>query len=483
MSLRTRVLAGVSLVGIVLILVLALITRSTRANLLAQVDEQLIAANGPARSIGSGFPGRPPEDLDPSQGDAEESPGRFSSLYVGEVDNATVVTLISPNLIGDDVAPPRIDATQAVAAARDSEPFTVDSTDGSIRYRVRASIDPLDGVVRVVALPIDSVDDAITGLLAVEVLGAIVILAVLALVAWWVIRLGIRPIKQMTSAAASIAAGDLSERVPEAPQGTEAGQLGDALNTMLERIETAFDEKVATEERLRRFVADASHELRTPVATIRGYAELFRTGGLEEVSSLQDAMRRTEQEATRMGGLVDDLLQLARMDEGRPIARDPVDLCAIARDAAGDALAVDPDRPVRVDADASVMVSGDEARLRQVLANVLGNAMVHTPAGTPVEIEVSGGTDAAVLSVRDHGPGMNEEVAARALERFYRADPARSRDRGGSGLGLAIVDAIVQAHQGSTAIESLPGEGTTVRIELPLFEETEQNSQRQPAAN
>jgi two-component system OmpR family sensor kinase len=271
----------------------------------------------------------------------------------------------------------------------------------------------------------------------------------------------------MTKTAGAIAAGDLSERVPAEPQGTEAAELGDALNRMLTTIEGAFAERAASEARLRRFVADASHELRTPVTTIRGYAELYRHGGLSRPDDLDQAMRRTEQESVRMASLVDDLLLLARLDEGRPLDRETVDLGVLGIDAAADARAVAPDRTVTADVAEGVTVEGDEDRLRQVVGNLVGNALVHTPAGTPVSVTVRDGDGRAVVEVRDDGPGMPPDVAERAFERFSRADASRSRHAGGSGLGLAIVRAIIEAHQGEVTLESTPGSGTTVRVVLP----------------
>lgn len=217
-----------------------------------------------------------------------------------------------------------------------------------------------------------------------------------------------------------------------------------------------------------RVVHVVGHELRTPITTIRGYAELYRNGGLRDASELDEAQRRTEEEAVRMGGLVDDLLHLARLDQGRAIERQPVDLAALARDAARDAQAVDPDRPISASVDATLVIGGDEARLRQVLANLVTNALVHTALGTPVEVRAHRVGDDAVLEVADRGAGMPAEVAARAFERFFRADASRSRNRGGSGLGLAIVEATVVAHGGTVTLDTAPGSGTTVRVVLPL---------------
>jgi two-component system OmpR family sensor kinase len=304
-------------------------------------------------------------------------------------------------------------------------------------------------------------------LVTLEVVAAAAVLGAMALVGWWVIRLGVRPIKQMTAVAADIAAGDLSHRVPVEPETTEAGQLGAALNKLLGTIETAFDERTRSEERLKRFVADASHELRTPIATVRGYAELYRRGGLAPGPELDDAMRRTEQEAVRMGGLVDDLLHLARLDQGRPLERTPVALDRLVLDAVNDARVVAPDREISVAGVNPVTVIGDEARLRQVIANLLTNARVHTPPTSAIDVRVGASGGRAVLEVADQGPGMTPEVAAQAFERFYRADPARARHSGGSGLGLAIVKATVEAHGGTVSLTSSPSAGTVVRVELP----------------
>src|SRR5581483_1809944 len=247
---------------------------------------------------------------------------------------------------------------------------------------------------------------------------------------------------------------------------TEVGRLGLALNAMLGRIEEAFAARQASEERLRRFVADASHELRTPVASIRGYAELFRRGASGNAQDLAMSMRRIEDEAARMGHLVDDLLLLARLDEGRPLERRPVDLSQLAADAAADARALDPDRPITLEAAGPLEVAGDEQRLRQVLANLVRNALVHTPGGTPVAISTARQGESATLAIVDHGPGIPREVGDRIFERFYRADPARGRDGGSSGLGLSIVAAIVAAHGGSVDVTDTPGGGATFTLRL-----------------
>ena len=226
--------------------------------------------------------------------------------------------------------------------------------------------------------------------------------------------------------------------------------------------------RAASEARLRQFVADASHELRTPLTTIQGYAELYRLGGLGDHDQLDEAMRRTEQEAHRMADLVDDLLNLARLDQGRPLDLGPVDLAAVLRDAARDAAAVEPHRPVDVEAPDPLVVQADEARMRQVVANLVGNVRMHTAPDVAVHLRLRRDGDWAVVEVADEGPGMDHETAARAFERFYRSDTARTRATGGAGLGLAIVAAVVAAHQGHVRITATPGGGTTVQVALPL---------------
>ncbi|MGH9247146.1 MAG: sensor histidine kinase [Acidimicrobiales bacterium] len=453
-------MVGVIVVAIVLLGTAVIITRTTESYLIDRVDEQLLAqADGGPRE-GPGGPWR---------FDDENEFHGVSSLYMGVLDDGTVRTELLSNLTGENLPPPDVSAEDAFEALEEDEgPFTTDTeSDAELRYRVLVVSDRFQDEIHVLGLPLNEVDATMVRLIRVEIVATAVIVAILALVTYWVIRLGVRPIKQMTSTASAIAGGELSHRVPDVVVGTEAGELGVALNQMLGRIETAFAERTRSENRLRQFVADASHELRTPVTTIRGYAELFRAGGLDDAGELEQAMCRTEQEAVRMGALVEDLLLLAHLDQGRPLERSTVDLGVLSIDGVSDARAVDPDRPISASIDEGVTVAGDEGRLRQVVGNLIGNALVHTAPGTPVEVRVHRNGARGVLEVRDHGPGMSDEVAAQAFDRFYRADPARSRHRGGSGLGLAIVKATVNAHGGNVELTTAPGEGTTVRVVLP----------------
>ena len=478
MSLRTRLLVGLGVVALVLGGVAVAITRAAESYLVAQVDDRLPALDegsdrfGGWSDDGNGGDGTGPP---PSAGGDTSAPP-LSPYYVGVVTGDDVEFVRSPDVRGPEGhdttgATPDIDADQAreaAAAGDDGQTFTVGSSTSGERFRVRATSGD-DGQVRVAATSLADVDAAIGRLIAVEVIATAVVLAILGLVAFWVLRLGVRPLKSMARTATAIAGGaDLAQRVPDAPAGTEAGELGTALNTMLARLERAFADQQASEDRLRRFVADASHELRTPVATIRGYAELYRRGALDDVAQLDQAMRRTEAEARRMGDLVDDLLLLARLDQGRPLERGPVDLGVLAVDAAADARAMAPGRPVRASIEEGVVVEGDEHRLRQVLANLVRNAIVHTPAGSAVTVTARRQGGRGVVEVRDAGPGMPPDRAARAFERFYRADPGRARDRGGSGLGLAIVQAVAAAHGGAATLVSSAAAGTTVTVELPL---------------
>ena len=292
---------------------------------------------------------------------------------------------------------------------------------------------------------------------------------------WWLVRLGLRPLEDVERTADSIAAGDLDQRVPGADQPTEVGRLARALNVMLERIQAAFSARVASEARLReneqhlrQFVADASHELRTPIAAVSAYAELFERGGSQHAEDLPRIVSGIRTETARMDRLVNDLLTLARLDEGVPMEMAPVELVALASEAVRTAAAVGPAWPVRFSAARPVEVLGDKDRLRQVLDNLLANVRAHTPPGTTATVHVDQIGEQAQIEVRDTGPGMPEEDARRVFERFFRADPARTRTSGGSGLGLSIVSAIVMAHGGSVTATSKPGEGLVVTVLIPL---------------
>ncbi len=347
---------------------------------------------------------------------------------------------------------------------------TVGSVSGDLHYRVLATSSG-DGTTLFVAFPTTELDQTLRRLVGIELVAASAVLLFLALLSLAVVRLGLMPLERIASTAGDIAGGDLSRRVEPAEPDTEIGRLGLALNAMLAQIETAFAERAASEDRLRRFVADASHELRTPLTAIRGYAELFRRGAAERPEDLARAMRRIEDEAARMGLLVEDLLLLARLDQGRPLEQGPVDLVAVAGDALADLSAIDPARPVTFERPDHLVVSGDEARLRQVAGNLLANARIHTPEGTGVHVRLRASDGRALLEVADEGPGLPPGEENLVFERFYRADSARARtgDSQGTGLGLSIVAAIVAAHGGSVEAGSPPsGHGAYFKVALPL---------------
>jgi two-component system OmpR family sensor kinase len=366
---------------------------------------------------------------------------------------------------------------------RAGRPFTVDDRSGNgDRWRAVAKPQPGGTGSVVTALSLAEVDNTVAQLLGILLVVSLAVLAVLAFLTYAVVRSSLRPLEEVEVTAEAIAAGDLSRRVPDRDERTEVGRLSRALNGMLAQIESAFRSREASEaqarrseERMRRFVTDASHELRTPLTSIRGFAELYRQGAASS-ADVPRLMRRIEDAAARMGLLVEDLLLLARLDQQRALERRPVDLVAIATDAVQDARAVDPQRRIDVEVlDTSghaPVVLGDNARLRQVAGNLVGNALTHTPARTPVTVRVGAvaedGRWWGVLEVADTGPGLTPEQAERVFERFYRADSSRARATGGSGLGLSIVNALVAAHGGTVGLDTAPGKGATFRVRLPL---------------
>jgi two-component system, OmpR family, sensor kinase len=356
---------------------------------------------------------------------------------------------------------------RAQAAAGKTTLTTVRALGGKTEFRLIAeSLGPEETVI--VALPLTEVRATQRRLLLIGGVVGVFVLAAIGAAAYWLTRRELRPLERMAKKSEAIAAGDLSQRVEPDDPRTEVGRLGGALNIMLSEIERAFAERLAAEERLRRFVADASHELRTPVTSIRGYAELFRRGAGDHPDDLANVMRRIEQEGKRMGELVEELLLLARLDEGLPLERRPVDVSAVLDAAVDAARAADPQRPIDVDSQRPLVVLGSEYRLRQVVDNLLTNARVHTPARTPVHVRLAGADREVGLEVADEGPGVPAEEADRIFERFYRTDRSRTRSQGGVGLGLAIVRSLVEAHGGAVSYHARPGGGSVFRVALPL---------------
>ena len=416
-------------------------------------------------------------------GVARATPNSYYVSCVGpDSDEPTVIYVFPPK--ADDL--PDVSEVLEDGSRRGPGPDTW-ARDGDWQLLAR---DLGDGYTLIVADDLGR-DAAVIGqLVAIEVVVGLVVLTVLGAAAYVLVRNSLRPLTEVERTAAAIAAGDLSQRVPAGDDRTEVGRLATALNGMLSRIEYGFRAQQASEEqarasesRMRRFVADASHELRTPLTSIRGFAELYRQGAVRTPEETARLMQRIESEGARMGLLVEDLLQLARLDQQRPLTITPVDLAEVAGDAVHDARAVQPERSITLHLDEALsevpVVLGDEARLRQVVGNLVTNALVHTPPTAPVTVGISDepaptdgtadGDDGGVvvLRVADQGPGMAPEDAARVFERFYRADPSRARTAGGTGLGLAIVSALVHAHGGTVHLDTAPGRGATFTVRLP----------------
>jgi two-component system, OmpR family, sensor kinase len=347
----------------------------------------------------------------------------------------------------------------------DRPSFETSSVVSGSHYRGQAVAVP--GGTLVTAVALDPTNQTLSSLTRVEVAVSIVVALALLLVVLWLVRFGLRPLYDMTDTALAIAGGDLTRRIQRTDERSEVGRLGAALNGMLSQIEAAFRQRTSSEARLRRFIADASHELRTPLTSIRGYAELLRKGALSDPEAQRRASERIEHEAARMSVLVDDLLLLARLDQGRPFERATVDLGTVAADAVDAARTVEPSRPVSMDVAQGVLVDGDAVRLRQVFDNLLRNAQVHTPAGTVVHLGVAREGALAVIAVEDEGGGIEPEEQAHVFDRFYRGNEARTGE--GTGLGLSIVEAIASAHGGSARVESEPGRGAKFVVELPAL--------------
>lgn len=468
LSLRARLLAGMVALVVVGMAASAVATYGfLQKSLTDQLDASVTAAINPAAAalVNEGRGGGP------GSGFGDLPNGTYFELRAP--DGETVLARRALSYSGESVAGrPNLPAHVLPPGTDAATVSSVTGTDGVDHYRLGAAhLDHVPGVgdgVVLVAAPMTGLESTLQRLLLLEAgVTALVVLA-MVVVAWLVVNRGLRPLERMGETAQAIAAGDLSRRVEPADEKTEIGRLGLALNRMLGQIESAFAERTLSEQRLRRFIADASHELRTPLTSIRGYAELLRRGADRKPEDAVLARRRIEQESVRMTGLVEDMLLLARLDQGRPLEREPVDLTQIARDACLDARVVAPSREIVLEGEDAVIVTGDDQRLRQVVGNLVRNAIVHTPPGTPVEVSVGPHQGRAMLAVADHGPGLRREVASRVFEPFFRADAGRSRDRGGSGLGLSIVAAVVAAHGGEVEVVDTPGGGATFTVSLPL---------------
>jgi two-component system OmpR family sensor kinase len=460
-SLRGRLVAGVLVLAAVgMLLVGAATYASQRSFQLDRLDSQLRAA---VPALAHEF--RDPGAREPPFQNARRGPGGppagggAPTDTFGEQRDSSGKVLKSDFLVPDDTGTkPKLPAEIAIG-----QPRTVDTSSGE--YRVLAEA-VSDGTTIVAAIPMSATSQALERLLLVEGIVIAIVLGLIGAFALVVVRVGLLPLDRMGHTAAAIAGGDLSHRVETTDARSEVGRLGIALNRMLDRLEDAFAAREASQERLRRFIADASHELRTPLVSIRGYAELFRMGAAREPADVAKAMRRIEEEAARMGVLVEDLLTLARLDEVHEAPHDSVELAVLARDAVDDARATAPEREITLDAE-PVIVTGDADQLRQVLANLLRNALVHTPPGTPIEVSVERDEDAVRLAIRDHGPGLPAGDPDALFERFWRAEGGRERGKDGAGLGLAIVAGIIDGHRGTVSAANAPGGGAEFEVRFP----------------
>jgi signal transduction histidine kinase len=489
LSLRARLLILLIVVTAAFLLVMGGVTAFALSRRLgAQFDAELVAAAQ-----------RTPQQI-------QANPGDYVAVQITNLPRPIKITRVPPTvqpLTGSSAATQELTAAVQQMIANHTgykylhtAPFAMPGTTGP---RLRAVIRVLRAGpfrraygVLVVARPVGILAANVGGLVVIELITGGALILLLALGGRWLIGRGLAPLSEMAGTAQRITTqGDLAARMPDADDSTEVGRLGAAINTMLDRIQQAFGARLRSEHKVRQFAADASHELRTPLTTIRGYAELYRQGALGP-DQLPDAMRRIEQEAKRMSTLVAELLELARLDRTSSLDIAETDLAALVRDAVADARAVEPARPLRAEAPDSLVAAVDEARIRQVLANLLGNVREHTPVTTLVAVRLAQVRGGVVLEVADNGPGMAPGDAARAFDRFYRGAelpggepwPAQANgdagsargvngnggagaDSAGSGLGLAIVAAIAQAHGGQATLESAPGQGTRVRVWLP----------------
>jgi two-component system, OmpR family, sensor kinase len=406
----------------------------------------------------------------------ERGPGRvqvttFPSGTVAELaeQNGTVVFQKPFDFTSDATSSPILPKSLPNAGLGQPTVLTVRGTGGVSWFEIAVwSEDAFAGRFVVLAVPLTEVLSTLDHLAFLEFALSVSVVVAAVILALVLIRIGLQPLQRIGEVARDIAAGDLSRRVEEATPDTEVGRLGLALNGMLSQIESAFADRKALELRLRRFSADASHELRTPLTSIRGYAEMLRRGAAKSARDSEFARRRIEEEAIRMTGIVEDMLLLARLDHAHPLQMFPVDLAALARDAVEDARVASPKQPIQHVAPEPVVVVGDNARLRQVIGNLVRNALMHARGAGTIEVAVRSEGDVGQVLVVDHGPGIEPSDRERIFEPFFRPDNGRSRDHGGAGLGLSIVAAVVKAHGGRVWVCESEGGGATFVVELPL---------------
>lgn len=477
-SLRGRlVIAVVTLTAIALIITDMTATIILRNNLINRLDTQL-------RAVAGG------QTLQLDQLHLNDHVDNSQSTLPGtsrmrRVPNAITLTLLDPTgqvvsqygggSNNSDLTATLTGITIAQAAKHKNQPWTIKGAGESDAYRIISRVIVNNEGTAIVAISLSDMHATLINLDVFLILLGLLVLFLLALFARKAVSIGLRPLDDVEKTAAAIASGDYSARLANEDSATEVGRLNGALNAMLERIELSFKARKESEDRLRRFAADASHELRTPLTAIRGFAELHRQGAISGEEATTTLLRRIEKESVRMSTLVDDLLLLARLDQQRPLAYEPVDIGSLLEEAVEAARVSSAEHPIDLlMPDDDIFVHGDVGRLHQAVSNLLVNARMHTPSGTPIHVRVDLEKSEVIISVADEGPGLTPEQSERIFERFYRADPSRQRGtirEEGSGLGLSIVDAVVTAHGGSVSVESTPNVGATFTIRLPRLVE------------
>ena len=475
-SLRNRLLVGVLLLSALGFTVSDFVAQNAMQKfLLQQVDQQLInVADGALlrvdrAGIQSDFDGDKELGAAPAKA-APETPLR-------SVPSSVSITLLDPfgnyvGGVGGDLNSQKITdyvlgTLPASAAKYGNQPFTLEIPGSDFRVLARVLPSAMGSVF--VAQSLAGVDETAARLRVVFVLIGIIALLLIGFASRMVIRVGLRPLVAVEETAEKIAAGDLSARLPDAKPDTEVGRLVTSLNAMLSRIEESFAARTASENKLRRFVADASHELRTPLTAIRGFAELHRQGAVKGEAATSELVGRIENESVRMGALVEDLLALARLDQSRELVLAPINLTELITEAVESARAAGPEHPITLKLPEEAFILGDARKIHQVVANLLTNARIHTPVGTPIAVSIESNEEGTSISITDSGPGLSQEDQARIFERFFRADPSRNRAKEeGSGLGLSIVDSVMQAHGGKVIVTSKLGEGAIFTVFFPL---------------
>ncbi len=480
-SLRNRLTAGVLVLSAIGFIGAGLVVQNAlHGYLIGQVDDQLLSVVGGTSQRLNQAGIANDEEVNPNNDEesenAQKRAGSTPITPLNRIPTSTSVTLLDNSGafvggIGGDLNANRIADfisgwTPEKIAAFGSAPFTLQTPGAD--FRVVAQVLPSSVGSVVVAQSLADFDRTTHKINRIFLLLGLIVLLLIGFAARQVIKLSLKPLEDVEATAEKIAAGDLSARLDNFEPNTEVGRLSSSLNTMLGRIEESFAVRTESEDKLRRFVADASHELRTPLTAIRGFAELHRQGAVPDGEKTKELLSRIEKESVRMGALVEDLLLLARLDQSRAIEFNPVNLSHVIEETVASATAAGPEHKIAVEMPKELFILGDSGRIYQVMTNLLANARVHTPAGTAINVAARSENDGVYISVTDNGPGLSDADQKRIFERFFRADPSRQRtSQEGSGLGLSIVDSVMQAHGGKVGVASKPGQGTTFTLFFP----------------